>query len=253
MPSNVMLDVDIDGTPHGLASAASSRSTVLLEDGKELVDAIQFLRKGSCLLRLREGKSPLFDFFVLSSDGKNLICISKSNRNRYDNIEIRTIDGIAPMSAQSQPTQTPKSLCFTIVHDEGSKSLSLAALSQTEYLLWTRGLSSLVGFQWENPSDSEMVPQVFVSLDPSLRDSVFFEEKYTKSFKTVSRLHCRLLKQLKKVSQRANKAVYPYVEPLVRSVRKRLMFCPSEDQLGESSFILWRAKNELDCIRAMMK
>ena len=119
----------------------------------ETVDAMEFMKKGSAMLKYGRFGSPHFRHFELSHDGQHLMWYSNTKKLDKSRIDLKTVNKLqkgqltATFKKHLRPRLAPCS--FSLIYRERpktSKTLDVIAKNRSAYLLWTQGLQEIIDY-----------------------------------------------------------------------------------------------------------
>ena len=112
------------------------------------LDVLEFMHRGTAFLKYGKHGYPHFRFFQLSDDNQRLVWFSKSKKMKATQIELSNVTNIVmgQTTANFKRHRAPELVksSFSIIYDNGKKTLDLISKDPNEYKIWVDGLKSLV-------------------------------------------------------------------------------------------------------------
>ena len=116
----------------------------------ETINAIEWMKQGSSMLKYGRFGYPHFRHFELSEDGQSLQWYSSSKKLQKSRIDLREV----LMLQKGQLTDTFKkhlqprlaSCSFSLIYANGSKTLDVITKNKNAYLIWTKGLEAIIEY-----------------------------------------------------------------------------------------------------------
>jgi hypothetical protein len=120
-------------------------------------DAWEKMQEGTCMMKFGKHGNPHFRFFCLNDEKNAIIFFSKGKPKKQTTLEINQIEelrfGLNSKGFERHYyfAKDYKEWAFSLLFDKGQKSLDIIAPNNHEFLIWTKGLQSLID-EAKNPS-----------------------------------------------------------------------------------------------------
>jgi hypothetical protein len=177
-----------------------------LERKEYRVDVLRHLKQGVPLLKYGKRGYPHFRAFAISQDNRKLQWYSKNKSQQETSIYIGAIEDVVTGQKtkhfQRYPAPELSSNSFSIIFDNGKKSIDVIAKNASDFALWTHGLSALR--RAEEIDKIDLVKEILVEM-PTMKTRkghVLNDE-----MKTKFELNC-ILKKYQKLSSKSNSHKY---------------------------------------------
>ena len=114
------------------------------------MNAIEWMKKGSSMLKYGRFGYPHFRHFELSQDSHHLIWYSSSKKLGKSRIDLKEVECLqkGQLTASFKKHLQPRlaSCSFSLIYGNNKKTLDVIAKNKSSYLIWTEGLLKIIEY-----------------------------------------------------------------------------------------------------------
>jgi len=224
------------------------------------IDAMEFMRSGSAMLKYGRFGYPHFRHFELSEDGRFLLWYSAAKKLKKSRIELSTVSALrkGQLTPIFRKHLQPRlaSCSFSVIYGDG-KSLDVITKNRSAFVLWTKGLAKILEHhQLRLPLPTELWVKIVKRNQQSIEERFAMQPQPQR--KTVER-------ELKATTERFNKLMAVGSDAkwdslrAMEPVRRRLVELEQEMErirhlfeaktMSVASHEIWRTTVELKALK----
>jgi len=224
------------------------------------IDAMEFMRSGSAMLKYGRFGYPHFRHFELSEDGRFLLWYSAAKKLKKSRIELSTVSALrkGQLTPIFRKHLQPRlaSCSFSVIYGDG-KSLDVITKNRSAFVLWTKGLAKILEHhQLRLPLPTELWVKIVKRNQQSIEERFAMQPQPQR--KTVER-------ELKATTERFNKLMAVSSDAkwdslrAMEPVRRRLVELEQEMErirhlfeaktMSVASHEIWRTTVELKALK----
>jgi hypothetical protein len=133
-----------------------------------VINALEFMRKGTPFLKYGKRGYPHWRHFQVSRDNRRLQWYSKGKRLQDTSIDLssvrRIVLGQATKNFWKHNASDLDPSSFSLIYDEPEKTLDVVAMDSNEYRLWTGGLQELIKLNKTPRFDVSKVTEILMKV-----------------------------------------------------------------------------------------